>query len=405
MHCRPSHEDNYRFIPNRASSSLHLQGELAQSSGFSFLLRAQLFGDHWKSPRLKYSSRQPNREKENLPCPIMESTVSSPLPDFQRILPKLPYKVLDAPKLLDDFYVNVLDWSSRDWLAVGLTSEVYLWNAKTTEVMRLAYYARTHVTSLAWDRSGNTLAVGLDTGKVQVFDLEKLQLIRDLAGHASRVGVLDWGPVVLSSAGKDRKIIHRDLRESKDFLVSLFAHRQEVCGLKWAPDGQQLASGGNDNRVKIWSLHRNFPVTRLDQHTAAVKALAWSPHQHGLLATGGGTADRSIRLWNTLDESSLVHTETQGQVCSLLFSRNTNELVSVHGYCVNQVLLWKSPSLSRMGVLTGHTNRVLYMSLSADGSNLVTGAGDETLRFWRLFPIRDTQEGPSELDLSFGELR
>ena len=146
-------------------------------------------------------------------------------------------------------------------------------------------------------------------------------------------------------------------------------------------------------------------MTRLDQHTAAVKALAWSPHQHGLLATGGGTADRSIRLWNTLDESSLVHTETQGQVCSLLFSRNTNELVSVHGYCVNQVLLWKSPSLSRMGVLTGHTNRVLYMSLSADGSNLVTGAGDETLRFWRLFPIRDTQEGPSELDLSFGELR
>lgn len=33
---------------------------------------------------------------------------------------------------------------------------------------------------------------------------------------------------------------------------------------------------------------------------AAVKAIAWSPHQHGILASGGGTADRCIRFWNTL---------------------------------------------------------------------------------------------------------
>ena len=37
------------------------------------------------------------------------------------------------------------------------------------------------------------------------------------------------------------------------------------------------------------------PVFRETSHTAAVKALAWSPHQHGLLASGGGTSDRHIR--------------------------------------------------------------------------------------------------------------
>ena len=31
-------------------------------------------------------------------------------------------------------------------------------------------------------------------------------------------------------------------------------HRQEVCGLKWSPDGQQLASGGNDNMLCIWDI-------------------------------------------------------------------------------------------------------------------------------------------------------
>ena len=32
------------------------------------------------------------------------------------------------------------------------------------------------------------------------------------------------------------------------------------------------------------------------EHIAAVKAIAWSPHQHGLLASGGGTADRDAQL-------------------------------------------------------------------------------------------------------------
>jgi len=47
-------------------------------------------------------------------------------------------------------------------------------------------------------------------------------------------------------------------------------------------------------------MHSNTPIFSLLKHTAAVKALAWSPHQHGLLVTGGGTADRTIRFWNSL---------------------------------------------------------------------------------------------------------
>ena len=41
-------------------------------------------------------------------------------------------------------------------------------------------------------------------------------------------------------------------------------------------------------------------MAKFNQHVAAVKAIGWSPHQHGLLATGGGTADRCIKFWNTL---------------------------------------------------------------------------------------------------------
>ena len=35
--------------------------------------------------------------------------------------------------------------------------------------------------------------------------------------------------------------------------------------------------------------------------------------------------------------------------------------------------------------LTGHSYRVLYLAMSPDGEAIVTGAGDETLRFWNVF--------------------
>lgn len=38
-----------------------------------------------------------------------------------------------------------------------------------------------------------------------------------------------------------------------------------------------------------------------------------------------------------------------------------------------------------MAKLTGHSYRVLYLAVSPDGEAIVTGAGDETLRFWNVF--------------------
>ena len=66
-----------------------------------------------------------------------------------------------------------------------------------------------------------------------------------------------------------------------------------------------------------------------------MKAIAWSPHQHGLLASGGGTADKMIRFWNALEGKPLQKEDTGSQVCNLMFSKIENELISTHGYSQN----------------------------------------------------------------------
>jgi len=94
----------------------------------------------------------------------------------------------------------------------------------------------------------------------------------------------------------------------------------------------------------LWSASSSQPVRKFGAHKAAVKALAWSPHQHGRLVSGGGTADRCIRLWNSLELKMTDSIDTGSQVCNLMYA-NSDELVSTHGYSQNQVHIWKYPRL------------------------------------------------------------
>lgn len=320
-----------------------------------------------------------------------------------RKISRIPFKVLDAPELQDDFYLNLVDWSSQNVLSVGLGSCVYLWSACTSQVTRLCDLSpdTNTVTSVSWNERGNLVAVGTHHGYVAVWDMAANKQINKLTGHSARVGALAWNGDVLSSGSRDRLIMQRDTRTPpQQSERRLAGHRQEVCGLKWSPDNQYLASGGNDNRLYVWNQHSLNPVQSYSEHMAAVKAIAWSPHHHGLLASGGGTADRCIRFWNTLTGQPMQCVDTGSQVCNLAWSKHSSELVSTHGYSQNQILVWKYPSLTQVAKLTGHSYRVLYLALSPDGEAIVTGAGDETLRFWNVFSkARSQKENKSVLNL------
>uniref|UniRef100_A0A915NAV6 CDC20/Fizzy WD40 domain-containing protein n=1 Tax=Meloidogyne floridensis TaxID=298350 RepID=A0A915NAV6_9BILA len=248
------------------------------------------------------------------------------------------------------------------------------------------------VTSVQWSERGDLLAI---------WDTRTQKRIHNIKVHEMRIGCLAWNDNVICSGSRDRCIIYRDLRESNNVTEKrLNAHRQEVCGLKWSPNKEYLASGGNDNQLLVWSLRRNEPIQTYTEHNAAVKALAWSPHHPSVLVSGGGTADRSLRFWNTMTGQAMQCVETGSQVCNVAWSKHSPELVSTHGYSFNQVILWKYPSMQPITKLSGHQSRVLYLAMSPDGESIVTGAGDETLRFWHVFSKSSNQKTVrSRLDL------
>jgi cell division cycle 20-like protein 1 (cofactor of APC complex) len=290
-------------------------------------------------------------------------------PSAFRKIPKTPFKVLDAPNLQDDFYLNLVDWSSQNVLSVALGSCVYMWDANNNKVSKFCDLAPTaSVSSLNWNPKGTQISIGTSLGDVQVWDLGKNKKLLNLQGHLARVSSLAWSSSILASGSRDKTILYRDIRENPNCVINrITAHTQEVCGLKWSKDEQSLASGGNDNKLYVWNTRSSIPISKFSNHTAAVKALAWNPNLHGLLASGGGSADRTIRFWNTLTNTEADWIDTGSQVCNLLFSTNTNELVSTHGYSQNEIVVWKYPSLEKVTTLTGHSSRVLYLAMNPKG--------------------------------------
>ncbi|XP_063048683.1 cell division cycle protein 20 homolog [Engraulis encrasicolus] len=220
-----------------------------------------------------------------------------------------------------------------------------------------------------------------------------------MASHTARVGSLSWNDHILSSGARSGHIHHHDVRVAEHHIATLSAHSQEVCGLKWSPDGRFLASGGNDNMVYVWpGIQENVanmrtPFRSINEHQGAVKALAWCPWQANVLASGGGTSDRHIRIWNVNSGSCISSLDTHSQISSLMFVPNYKELVSSHGFAHDNIIIWKYPSLSKVAELEGHEGRVLNMTLSPDGATLATVAADETVRLWNSFekdPVKKT---------------
>lgn len=358
--------------------ALAYQSSLASACGVSLNTRILAF-----KPAAPESSK-PIDLRSQYNRPLKSAATSA---QFRRRVLTAPERVLDAPGLVDDYYLNLLDWSSGNQVAIGLERNLYIWSADSGTVSSLLETsADTYISSVKWSGDGAYVGVGLGTGEVQIWDVEEGTKLRSMYGHDSRVGVMGWNKHLLSTGARSGLVYNHDVRVAEHKVAELVSHSSEVCGLEWRADGSQLATGGNDNLVSIWDARSlAAPKHQKTNHRAAVKALSWCPWQPNLLATGGGSYDRHIHFWNTTTGARTNSIDTGSQVTSLRWSNHYREIVSSSGFPDNSLSIWSYPTLVRNIEIPAHETRVLHSCLSPDGQMLATAAADESLKFWKIF--------------------
>ena len=125
-------------------------------------------------------------------------------PKSARHIPNSAERVLDAPGFVNDYYLNLIDWSSQNVVAVALSNTLYLWNAANGQIVDLMRTRNESdiITSVSWTKDGHFIALGLSDGTTELWDAEAKRALRALSGHAARVSALSWNSSTLSSGSK-----------------------------------------------------------------------------------------------------------------------------------------------------------------------------------------------------------
>uniref|UniRef100_A0A6G3MEJ4 Cell division cycle protein 20 homolog (Trinotate prediction) n=1 Tax=Henneguya salminicola TaxID=69463 RepID=A0A6G3MEJ4_HENSL len=351
-----------------------------------------------KENRILSFARQAPKGHENGTHKAVEfirTTIAKPKWKLKRCVPKFPDRNLDCPDLVNDYYLNLLHWGGDNCISIGLGSIVYIWNANTGKINKIDPYVdrddSSYVSSVQWSgySSSSCLAVGYSSGELKLFDVKSSKCLRTLGDSTDRIPSLSWHENILTCGSRRGAIINYDVRVQHAKISVLECHTQEVCGLAWSSDGKHLASGGNDNNVYVWEktgVISNGPVLHnFVSHHAAVKAIAWHPREPNILATGGGTSDHCLNFWNVYNGCHLSSIPTNSQISGIVWNPRVNEFVTSHGSPNNQLTLWSYPSMEMAAHLISHSQRVLSVSLSPDGTTVASVGADETLRLWKCF--------------------
>ncbi|KAK6089716.1 hypothetical protein P3W45_001358 [Vairimorpha bombi] len=272
-------------------------------------------------------------------------------PRYDRVLNRYidtkPFKILDAPGMVDDYYLNLLDWSSSDIISIGLSNAVYSFNYQKGSVSEI-FESSELVTSLK--SNNNVLSIGLNDGKIVYYDLEMDKVSMYRRFHDTRIGSQSWNQNILCTGDKTGKIVVQDIRTNEHEVI--LGHTQEICGLEWSTDHKYLAT--------------------------------WCPWKSGVLASGGGTKDKCIKFWDIYEGKKINETQVNSQVCTLKYINKYKELISTHGYVENNIILWKASTMKEVISFGKHDNRVLHSALSPDNTILASVGGDENLKFWKI---------------------
>ncbi len=161
--------------------------------------------------------------------------------------------------------------------------------------------------------------------------------------------------------------------------IELRQPRGHVRDVATSPDGKHVATGGSDATIRIWELATGRLVRVLLGHTGIICGLNWSSNGQYLASSG---VDSKCRIWETNNGRQLQAIDSDGTVVPA-WSPDGRTLAMIARYG-ESIILWDPQRASVARALKGHTQRVLCCSWSPDGTLLVSGSEDKTVRIWNV---------------------
>ena len=198
--------------------------------------------------------------------------------------------------------------------------------------------------------------------------------------HGGAVRTVEFSPVnasIFASAGENNLIKVWNLQE--DIVTTFRGHTGQVNAVTFSPNGQLLASGGDDWTFKLWNIRQKQHIATLEHITdrtrSQVKDVAFSPDGQ-LLATAG----QHVKLWDVSNQTEVATLQHEGYIWRLAFSPDGRLLAAGDGE--GTVKIWDIQEQRATAQLQGDTNTVYAVTFSSDGRTLATAGYQGKITLW-----------------------
>ena len=179
--------------------------------------------------------------------------------------------------------------------------------------------------------------------------------------------------------------------QSESYILKQQSHPDATNATTFSPDGQQLVTAADDGKVKVWDVRSGFCTVTFTEHAGAVTACAFAPRGRVLFTAA---LDGSVRAWDLVRYRNFrtFTAPTTRLAWAALAVDPSGEVVCAASHDSFDVHLWSVQTGQLLDQLAGHEGPVSSLAFAPNGSALVSGSWDHTVRIWNIFARAQASE-------------
>ncbi|WZN63238.1 U5 small nuclear ribonucleoprotein [Chloropicon roscoffensis] len=211
--------------------------------------------------------------------------------------------------------------------------------------------------------------------------------IMECEGHGAEIFAMKFSPdgECFATGSMDKQIFLWNVKGDCENFSVLKGHKSAILDLHWTTDGKYICSASPDKTMRVWDTYKGVQVKKWDEHQSFVNSCCPARRGNPQLFLSGSD-DGTCKMWDLRWKRSAKTLQDTYQVTSVAFSDQADLVFT--GGVDNVVKVWDARKDDEvLYTLRGHSGTITGLSLSHDGSFLLSNSMDQTLRIWDVRPF------------------